>query len=129
MISRLVELETAEAERKRERERQPPAPPKLNPHHQIAYDAAAWAILHNPVMAHATDLQVYEWLHTRPEYHGQLPPTAVAFCRYLRTARRLIDQCGKRERRRKGWKPPETSDQAEQRQDQGNGQQEEGDAA
>jgi integrase len=113
MITRLVELETAEAARKKERERQPPAPPKLNPHHQIAYDAAQWAIAQNPCLVHGTDLQVYEWLHTRPEYHGQLPPTAVAFCRYLRTARRLIDQCGKRERRRKGWQPPETNGQAE----------------
>jgi integrase len=80
---------------------------------QLAYDAAHWAIAQKPELAHATDEQIYEWLHARPEYRAQLPPTAVTFSRYLKTARKLLDGCSKRESRRKGWKPPETNGQAE----------------
>ena len=34
------------------------------------------------------------------EYREQIPPTYTTFARYLRQARHVIDQCGKRRQRR-----------------------------
>ena len=80
----------------------PASAPTVTPARRVAYDAARWAMSQNPALVTATDRQLYEWLATHPsEYQHQLPPLFLSFKRYLCQARRVIDQCGKRQQQRK----------------------------
>lgn len=77
-----------------------PAPPAavLSPAHAEAYQLARGALEQNPTLR--TDREIYQWLRTRPEAAGKLPPSADTFSRYLRAARRHYEGAGKRAQRR-----------------------------
>jgi hypothetical protein len=90
-----------------------PAKPKaaprkrqLLPAHEVAYRAAQWAVKENPELAHATDERVHAWLMKRPEWRDQLPPSWVAFHRYLGYARLHYHGMGKKAQRRAGFVEP-----------------------
>jgi hypothetical protein len=58
----------------------------------------------------ATCVAVYEWLLGRPEYAGQLPPSAVTFGRYITCARLHYEGACKRTQRRAGLGPVRPDD-------------------
>jgi hypothetical protein len=76
----------------------------LNDAERLAYKAYQFAIAEAPGLK--TDFAVYEWLATRREFAGQLPPSGTTFRRYLHRARTEIEGAGKRKLRRMAHDDP-----------------------
>jgi hypothetical protein len=87
----------------REARKKPTGPRQLKDAERIAWAGYQLAVRDMPNGDKATCVAVYEWLLSRPEYAGQLPPSAVTFARYITCARLYYEGASKRQQRRAGF--------------------------
>ncbi len=96
----------SEPTRRKRLKARPPASP-LQACECIVWKAYQWALKECPELATKTEFDVFDFLISRREFAGQLPPAAETFRRYINRARHHYHGAGKRKLRRLDFQSPQ----------------------
>jgi hypothetical protein len=86
----LAKLSKEDASPKPSKPTYPPA--RLTPAQEKAYQAWTWAVEQEPKLSQAKDRDVFDFLRSRADFPGTLPPSFQTFNRYLGAARLFHDR-------------------------------------